>query len=146
VKLTEPENRISDSWLSRIPCQISPNYYLPLKALLFERWPRSIPLSKEFSLKKIRFVIALHELSNSSKKMLYGVVFVLFIVHMFLSIYLIDFAWFAAFGALLSMFGLLVSFSYALPLKHIAPKDVMPTEEGEHYVVGGVSLGVMAHI
>ncbi len=98
-------------------------------------------MGKKLSAKKIRFVKALHELSNSSKTMLYGVVLALFIVHIFLSIYLTDFTWFAAFGALLSIFGLLASFSYALPLEDIDPKDLAPTEEGEHFVIGGSPLG-----
>lgn len=96
---------------------------------------------KEFSTKKVRFVKALHELSNGSKKILYGSVFALFILHIFLSVYLADFTWFAAFGALLSIFGLLASFSYALPLEYIDPKDLAPTEEGERYVVGGSPFG-----
>lgn len=96
---------------------------------------------EEFSAKQIRFVKALHELSNGSKKILYGSVLTLFILHIFLSVYLTDFTWFAAFGALLSIFGLLASFSYALPLEDIDPKDLAPTEEGEQYVVDGSPLG-----
>ena len=98
-------------------------------------------MTKEFSAKKIRFVKALHELSNGSKKILYGSVFALLILHIFLSVYLTDFTWFAAFGALLSIFGLLASFSYALPLEDIDPKDLAPTEEGDQYVVGGSPFG-----
>lgn len=96
---------------------------------------------KEFSTKKVRFVKALHELSNGSKKILYGSIFALFILHIFLSISLADFTWFAAFGALLSIFGLLASFSYALPLEDIDPKDLAATEEGEYYIEGGSPLG-----
>lgn len=91
-------------------------------------------------MKKVRFVKALHALSNGSKIILYSSVFALFILHIFLSVYLADFTWFGAFGALLSIFGLLVSLSYALPLEDIDPKDLTPTEEGEHYVLGGLPL------
>jgi len=51
--------------------------------------------------------------------------------------YLQDFTWLAAFGALLSIFGLLASFSYSLPLEDIDTKDLEPTQEGEHYIFGG---------
>nr|MDC2855305.1 hypothetical protein [Ningiella sp. W23] len=87
-------------------------------------------MSKEFSSRKIKFVKALHELSSSSKKVLCGIVAVLLVIHIFLSIYLADFTWFAAFGALLSIFGLLASFSYALPIEEIDPKDLESTLEG----------------
>lgn len=94
-------------------------------------------MSKEFSVKKIKFVKALHELSSSSKRVLYITVTVLFAIHIVLSFYLTDFTWFAAFGALLSIFGLLASFSYALPIEDIDPKDLEPTQDGEHYILGG---------
>lgn len=98
-------------------------------------------MTKEFSAKKIEFVKALHELSNTSKLVLYSIVAILFVIHIFLSIYLADFTWFAAFGALLSIFGLLASFSYALPLEEVDPKDLEPTEDGDQYVSGGFPMG-----
>ncbi|MBR9886430.1 MAG: hypothetical protein GYB20_01835 [Oceanospirillales bacterium] len=97
-------------------------------------------MSKESSSKKIKFVKSLHELSNSSKRILYGVIGVLLSVHIFLSLYLTDFTWLAAFGALLSIFGLLASFSYAIPIQDIDPKDLEPTEGGDHYAQGGAPM------
>ncbi len=67
---------------------------------------------------------------------LYAIVIFLFAVHIILSFYLKDFTWLAAFGALLTVFGLLSSFSYALPLEEINKKDLKPTIEGEHYLIG----------
>lgn len=90
-----------------------------------------------FLRKKMKFVKALHELSNSSKKVLFGIVAALFIIHIFLSIFLADFTWFAAFGASISILGLLTSFSYALPSEKIHPEDLDPMLEGLHYAVGG---------
>ena len=83
----------------------------------------------------------MHALSLQSKIFLYSSLILLLIVHLLLSFCLRDFAWLAAFGALLTVCGLLSSFSFALPVEDIDQRDLEETKEGDHYVHGGAPLG-----
>jgi hypothetical protein len=89
----------------------------------------------------VKFIKALHALSGMSRAALYIVIALIFIFHIVLSFCNKDFTWLAAFGALLSVFGLLMSFSYSFPLEEINEGDLNPTKEGDHYVDGGMEFG-----
>lgn len=97
-------------------------------------------MEKAITRRWVRFIEGLHTLSQESKVKLFSVIAILFAIHLVLSCTLRDFTWLAAFGALLSIFGLLTSFSYSFPLEKINEKDLTPTEKDEHYTAGGVEF------
>lgn len=89
----------------------------------------------------ISFINGLHSLSQASKVKLFSTITVLLVIHLALSFTLRDFTWLAAFGALLSIFGLFSSFSYSFPLEEISPRDLAPTKEGDTYHLDGFNFG-----
>ena len=98
-------------------------------------------MGKNIPIVWIRFVKNLHALSGKSKAYVFISIAFLALFHLYLSVHCKDFNWFAAFGGLLSLFGLLVSLSYAVPLEEINPIDLEPTKDGDTYVEGGSSWG-----
>jgi len=83
----------------------------------------------------------LHRLNKASKVWVFSAVLFMFLLHLSLSIYDRDFTWLASFGALLSIFGMLMSISYSFPLSDINEKDLEVTKEDDIYVDGGMTFG-----
>ncbi|EAS40757.1 hypothetical protein C9J48_10920 [Photobacterium profundum] len=97
-------------------------------------------MNSPLSSKSITFIKSLHALSKTSKIILFITISLIFSLHMILSVWFKDFTWLAAFGALLSIFGLLTSFSYSFPLVKVNPRDLDETQKGEIYFRGGSAL------
>ena len=98
-------------------------------------------MSKTLSSRWVTFIKSLHSLSGTSRYILFSVIFITLSSHIALSLYFKDFTWLAAFGALLSIFGILTSFSYSFPLIKVNPRDLQETNEDDTYTRGGFNFG-----
>lgn len=98
-------------------------------------------MRRETETKIIIAVQSLRSIAKKTKKIFYFIG-ILGMLHIFLSVWLKDFAWLASYGGILAIFGLIVSFSYSFPIEDLKEEDKrISTDPNEQYITGGITLG-----